>query len=65
MDKVENYRDEAAAALELSAFEEDSGGKMALLIIAKGWLDLAKLLSSPSDNRTKASLQKAVTGLSQ
>jgi hypothetical protein len=48
MDKVEEYRDEAAAALELSAFEEDRAGKIALLIIAKGWLDLARVFSSQS-----------------
>jgi hypothetical protein len=41
MDRAERYLDEAAAALELSAFAKDEMSRMALLIIAKGWLNLA------------------------
>jgi hypothetical protein len=53
MDKAEQYRDEAAAALELSAFAKDKMSKMALLIIAKGWLELAQIVSSQNDPPTE------------
>jgi hypothetical protein len=46
MDKAERCRDEAVAALELSAFANEKESKMVFLIIAKGWLGLAKLVSS-------------------
>jgi hypothetical protein len=49
MDRSERYRDEAAAALELSAFAKDEMGKMALLIIAKGWLNLANSVPDRHD----------------
>ena len=61
MDRAERYLDEAAAALELSAFAKDEMSRMALLIIAKGWLNLANSVPGRPDPPKEADPQKSDT----